>query len=66
MTRLRVAFVAAILIVASLPEASELALLGVQDQDVILKCDDKVIDNIADRSEDVGDRLAIYTIKRRF
>ncbi len=24
------------------------------------------IDNVADRSEDVADRLAIYTIKRRF
>ena len=26
----------------------------------------EMIDNIADRSEDVGDRLAIYAIKRRF
>lgn len=35
-------------IVADLPEASELAGLGAQDQDVILRCDNKVVDNIVD------------------
>jgi len=40
------------------------------DMDLARKCHLRhfveMIDNIADRSEDVGDRLAIYTIKRRF